>query len=186
MCEMKTCNMSLLELFKAKESVHTKGIELEMPKINEMELRELPREVKLEIPIEQEKSNLHTKQKVLGSKVIRRANPTKLVKREVCRPLPKPPYILNINGEVIGIIENVVPKTRYPLKPPRIHSSVNREGIDLEKECLLNTVSNHRPPPQPPPKRFRVQSDIMDKLNLRWENDRLNISYITGPKSVHK
>ena len=53
---------------------------------------------------------------------------------------------------MIGIIENVVPKTRPPLKPPRIHSSVDREGIDLEKECLLNTVLNHRPIPKPPPK----------------------------------
>ena len=51
---------------------------------------------------------------------------------------PKPPFILDGNGEVIGIIENVVPKTRPPLKPPRIHSSVNIEEIDLEKECLLN------------------------------------------------
>ena len=65
--EMKTCNMSLPELFKAKESVHTNKIELEIPKINEVEvkelpreIRELPREIKLEIPIEQEKSNLHT------------------------------------------------------------------------------------------------------------------------------
>ena len=86
--EMKTCDMTLPKLFKAKESVHTNEIELEMPKINEVEVRELPREIKLEILIEQDKSNLHTKwKKVLGSKVIRRANPTKLVKREVCRPL---------------------------------------------------------------------------------------------------
>ena len=133
-----------------------------------MEIRELQTEVKLEIPIEQDKPNLHTRQKkVLGSKTIRRANPTKLVKKEVCRPPPKPPYILNINGEVIGIIENVVPKTRPPLKTPRMHGSVDREGMDLEKECLLNTVSNHRPSLEPPPKRFRVQSDIMDKLNLK-------------------
>ena len=55
------------------------------------------------------------------------------------------PYILDTNGEVIGIIENVVPKTRPPLKLPRIHSSVDREGIDQEKECLLDTVSNNRP-----------------------------------------
>ena len=45
---------------------------------------------------------------------------------------------------------------------------------------------NHRPPPNPPPKRFRVQSDIMDKLNLKWEDNMLNISYITGPKGVNK
>ena len=114
--EMKACNMSLPELFKAKENVHINEVELEMPKINEVEVKELPREVKLEIPIEQNKSNLHTKwKKVLGSKVIRRANATKLVKREVCRAPPKPPYILNINGEVIGILEeDVVPKTRPP------------------------------------------------------------------------
>ena len=153
--EMETCNMSLPELFKAKESVHINEVELGVTKVDEVEIRELPREVKLEIPIEQDKPNLHTKQKkVLGSKVIRRANTTKLVKREVCRPPPKPPYILNINGEVIGILEDVVPKTRHPLKPPRIHGSVDREGIDLEKECVLNTVLNHRPPLEPPPKRF--------------------------------
>ena len=39
-----------------------------------------------------------------------------------------------------------------PLKPPRICSNVDRERIDLEKECLLNTVLNHRPPPKPPQK----------------------------------
>ena len=94
--------------------------------------------------------------------------------------------MLNINGEVIEKIENVVPKTRHPLKAPRIHSSVDREGIDQEKECLLITVLNHRPPPEPPPKRFRIQSDIMDKLNLKWEGTVLNISCITGPKGVNK
>ena len=46
----------------------------------------------------------------------------------------------------------MVPKTRPPLKPPRIHSKVDREGIDQENECLLDTVSNHRPPPKQPPK----------------------------------
>ena len=53
-----------------------------------------------------------------------------------------------------------------PLKPPRIHGSVDREGIDL-KECLLNTVLNHTPPPEQPPKRIGVQSEIMDKINLK-------------------
>ena len=67
-----------------------------------------------------------------------------------CRPPPKPPYILNGNGDVIWIIENVVPKTRPHLKP-RIHSSVDREGIDQEKEHLLDTVLNHRPPSKLPP-----------------------------------
>ena len=61
--EIKTCDVSLPKLFKATESVHTNEIELEMPKINEVEVRELPREIKLEIPIEQDKLNLHTKLK---------------------------------------------------------------------------------------------------------------------------
>ena len=52
--EMKTCDMSLPKLYKAKESVHTNEIELEMPIINEVEIRELPREINLEIPIEQD------------------------------------------------------------------------------------------------------------------------------------
>ena len=34
------------------------------------------------------------------------------------RPPPKPPYMLDGNGEVIGTIENVVPKPRPPPKPP--------------------------------------------------------------------
>ena len=148
--EMKTCDMPLPELFKAKESVHTNEVELEMPKINEVKVKKLPIEVKLDIPTEQDKSNLHTKwKKVFENKVIRRANPTKLVKRKACRPPPKPPYILNINGEVIGVIENVVSKTRHSLKPPRIPRSVDRERIGLEKEYILNTVLNHRPPPEP-------------------------------------
>ena len=46
----------------------------------------------------------------------------------------------------------MVPKTRPPLKLPRIHGKVDREGKDQEKECLLDTVSNNRPPPKPPPK----------------------------------
>ena len=41
--EMNPCDMSLPELFKAKESAHTDEIELEMPEINELEVKELPR-----------------------------------------------------------------------------------------------------------------------------------------------
>ena len=34
-------------------------VELEMPKINEVEVKKLPREVKLDMPTEQDKSKLH-------------------------------------------------------------------------------------------------------------------------------
>ena len=235
-CEQEECieeEISIIslpelpELCKAEASIHEDDIqlqtpkvntteicalprktELEIPEINAVEIKELPRKIKLEIPIEQSKSKLHPQQKkVLGSKVIRRENPIKLIKREICRPPPKPPdrqnslnhkdetkkgrvkpyenkkesqeiqnaeeegidaqkidkehnwrpppkppYILDANGEVIGIIENVVPKTRPHLKLPRIHSSIHGEGINQEKECLLNTVSNNSPPLKPPPK----------------------------------
>ena len=39
---MKTCDMSLPNLFKAKESVHTNEKELEVPEINEVEIRNYP------------------------------------------------------------------------------------------------------------------------------------------------
>ena len=72
------------------------------------------------------------------------------------RPPPKPPFILNVNGEVIGIIEKenlpyVVPKPRPLPKPLRIHGNDNREGIrDPEKEHLLGTEPNYRPLQTPP------------------------------------
>ena len=37
---MKTCHKSLPNLFKAKESVHTDEINLEIPEINAVEIRE--------------------------------------------------------------------------------------------------------------------------------------------------
>ena len=71
--EMKTCDMSLPNLFKAKESVHTDEKELEVPEINEMEIKELPREIKLEKPIELDKSKIHPKwKKVLTSRAVKR------------------------------------------------------------------------------------------------------------------
>ena len=90
--EMKACNMSLPNLFKATESVHTDEKELEVPEINEVEIKELPREIKLEKPIELDKSKRHPKQKkVLTSRSVKRANLTALGKGKTCRPPPKPP-----------------------------------------------------------------------------------------------
>ena len=74
--EMKTCDMSLPELFKVEESVHTDEMELEKPEINAVEIKELPREIKLEKPIELDKSKLHPKwKKVFASRAVKRANP---------------------------------------------------------------------------------------------------------------
>ena len=141
-------------------------MELEKPEISALEIKELPREIKLEKPIELDKSELHPKwEKVLTSRAVKRANPTGLEKGKTCRPPPKPPdrennlslkhatkkgrvrpdenkresqeaqkidrelnyrpppklpYILNANGQVIGILENIVPKNRPPPKLPPI------------------------------------------------------------------
>ena len=81
---MKTCNMSLPELFRAEESVHTDEMELDKPEINAVEIKELHREIKLEKPTELDKSKLHPKQKkVLTSRAVKRAG---LEKGKTCRP----------------------------------------------------------------------------------------------------
>ena len=45
-------------MYTAKESVHKDEIMLEIPKIYNIEINEIPREVKLEMPIEQSESKL--------------------------------------------------------------------------------------------------------------------------------
>ena len=45
-------------MYGAEESVHKDKIKLETPKINAVEISELPREVKLGMPIEQSESKL--------------------------------------------------------------------------------------------------------------------------------
>ena len=45
-------------MYRAEESVHKDEIKLETPEINAVEISELPREVKLEMPIEQSESKL--------------------------------------------------------------------------------------------------------------------------------
>ena len=83
--------MFLLKLFKAEESVHTDEIELKMPEINAVEIKELPRKIK---------PKLHSKwKKVLTSRTVRRANPTGLVKREIIGPL-----LSHQTGKIVLII----------------------------------------------------------------------------------
>ena len=58
---MKTCDMSLPELLKTEENVHIDEMEIEKPERNAVEIKELPREMNLEKPIELDKSKLHPK-----------------------------------------------------------------------------------------------------------------------------
>ena len=56
--EEEICDTSLLKMYRAEESVHKDEIKLETSRINAVEISELPREVKLEMPIEQSMSKL--------------------------------------------------------------------------------------------------------------------------------
>ena len=96
----EVCNMSLPKLSRAEESVHKDKIKLETPKINALEINEKPREMRLEVAKQSRNilgdsiPKLHAKQtKNLESKLGRRVNPTRSVKRRVhsmCRPPSKP------------------------------------------------------------------------------------------------
>ena len=51
--EEEICDRFLPKMYRAEESVHKDEIMLETPEINAVEISELPREIKLEMPIEQ-------------------------------------------------------------------------------------------------------------------------------------
>ena len=194
--EMKTCNMSLPNWFKAKESVHVDEKELEVPEINKVEIKELPREMKLEKPIQLDKSKIHSKQKkVLTSRAVKRVNLTGLEKGKICRPPPKPPdreNSLNLRHE-----------TKKGRVRPYENKKESQEAQKIDRElncrplpklpCILNAngevigileniVSKNRPPPKPPPKSLNLSQDVRNKVNLRQEDNMLNISYISGPR----
>ena len=52
------CDRSLPKMYRAGERVHKVEIKLETPEINAVEIGEMPREVKLEMPIEQSELKL--------------------------------------------------------------------------------------------------------------------------------
>ena len=190
--EEEICNRSLPKLpklYRAEESVHQNKVKLEIPKTNTVKISALPREVKLEMPLEQNESKLgqdvnmdsdvptqfhvvpsrkildkslpklHIRQrKVLGSKLVRRVNTTRLVKRKIpsiCRPPPKPPDRQNKLN--VKVSKRILSKMHYaneervnyrpPPMPPLIVNA-NREGMKdrSEKEDRVN----YRPTSQPP------------------------------------
>ena len=79
-------------------------------------------------------------------------NCQKIITGSYLKYIKSSPHIQNIiNSKILhSITENMKPNTRPPisLKPPRIHGSVNREGIDQVRECSLDTVLNHGPLPK--------------------------------------
>ena len=88
MLEEEVCNMSLPKLSRAEESVHKDKIKIETPKINAIEINEKPREMRLEVAIPTRNilgdsipKLLAKWPKILGSKIGRRVNPPRLVKR---------------------------------------------------------------------------------------------------------
>ena len=69
MCERSLSELP--ELYKAQNSIHKDDIQLENPRVNTMEVSEIPREIKLGKPIEQSELKLLTEwKKVSGSKVV--------------------------------------------------------------------------------------------------------------------
>ena len=99
---------------------------------------------------------LHTKWKrILESKLVKRAKPTRLVKRKIpsiCRPPPKPPD--RQNGLDVKISKRMLSKTytsekRVGYRPPPMPSfmlNANREMRNSEKEDR----ASYRPPPKSP------------------------------------
>ena len=100
---------------------------------------------------------LHAKQaKILGSKLGRRVNPTRSVKRRVhsmCRLPSKPPDRQNIlDIKARNYAREETENNRPPPKSSCI-LNVNREVVGIiEKENLSCVVPKPRPPPKPPPK----------------------------------
>ena len=152
--------MSLPKLSRTEESIHIEKIKLETPKINVIEINEKPREMRLEVAILTKNilgdsvPKLHAKWRmVLGPKLGRRVNPTRLVKRKVhsmCRSPSKPPDRQN------SLDENAKEKN-IDNRPPKPHYILNAKkeviGI-IEKEYLLEL--NNRPPPKPPQKAYDI------------------------------
>ena len=135
--EMKTCDMSLPELFKTEESVHIDKMELEKPEINAVEIKKLPREIKLEKLIVLDKSKLHPKwKKVLTSRGVKRANPAGLEKGKTCRSPPKPP------GR-----ENSL-NLRHETKKGRVRPYKNKK--ESQEAHKIDRELNYRPPPKLP------------------------------------
>ena len=183
--EEEICDRSLSKMYRAEESVHKDEVKLETSKINAVEISELPREVKLEMPIEQSESKLvqdvtlvsdvptpfhaeheillpngttdlsmtegeipvpnrnilgrsipklHNRwRKILGSKLVRRVNSTRLVKRKIpsmFRPPPKPTDRQNsLNYKASKRVLPIVDPNGRPLtKPPDTHY-VNEERV---------------------------------------------------------
>ena len=147
----------------AEESVHKDKIKLETPKINAIEINEKPQEMRLEVAMPTRNilgdliPKLHAKQtKILGPKLDRRVNPTRLVKQRVhsmCRQPSKPPERQNnLDIKARKYAREETANNRAPPKSLCI-LNVNREVVgNIKKEDLSCVVPKPRPPPKPPPK----------------------------------
>ena len=137
--------------FHAKHDILLPNKSIDLCKIFPFEISAASRKILGKIP------KLHTKQKrILGSKLVRRAIPTGLVKRKIpliCRPSSKPPGRQNrLNVKISKIVLSKIHynKKRFGYRLPLTPSfmlNANREGMrDLEKEDKIS----YRSPPKPP------------------------------------
>ena len=126
-----------------------------------------PREMRLEVAIPTRNilgdsiPKLHAIwSKILGSKLSRRVNPTRSVKKRVhsmCRPPSKPPDRQNnLDIQARNYAREETANNRPPPKSMCI-LNVNREVVGIiKKENLSCVVPKPRPPPKLPPKIFMI------------------------------
>ena len=119
----------------------------------------------------------HTKQrKVLGSKLFRRAKPTKMVKSKIpsiCRPPPKPPDRQNrlnvkVSKRILSKVHAKKDRGNYR-PPPKLPYILNVKGEVIgiiENENLPYIVPKSKPPPEPPPKGFIIYSWYQGKTKF--------------------
>ena len=151
--EEEICDLSLPEMYWAEDSMHTDKLMLETPIINEVEINEIPGEVRLEMPIEQSESKLVQNVTLLSNVPIPSHNYHQpLVEQEITlqnRNIPGKsiPKLHTRRRKVLGskLVWKVIPirfvRTIFP--------------SDTKSMCI--------PPPEPPDR----QNNLMNKTSNR-------------------
>ena len=167
--EEEICDMSLPEMYSTEESIHTAELRLETPIINEVEINEIPREVKLEMPIEQNEPKLVQNVTLLSNIPTPSHNYHQpLIEQEITLPDRNIAQSMT-KGEIS------VPNRNIPGKSiPKLHNRCRKVlGSKLVRRVIptklvrtivpSDTKSMCRPPPEPP---YR-QNNLTDKTSKR-------------------
>ena len=140
--EEEICDRSLPKLpklYRVEKGIHKDEIKLEIPEINTIEISKLPREIKLEMPLEQSKSRVlqDVNTSVHAEHDILLPNET----TDLCRT---PPLEVSVaNRKILGKIPKLHTRQRKVLGS-KIVRRVNTTGLVKRK-----IPSICRPPPKP-------------------------------------